>query len=70
MTHSEVSTLPIIAHALNEGKRVFVPYIPKGGRMSMVRVYEGDDLDAHRDGWGIPVVGLERADGSKREDGQ
>jgi 5-formyltetrahydrofolate cyclo-ligase len=70
MPTSEVYTLPIIAHALANGKRVFVPYIPKGGAMSMVRVYDGEDLASNRDGWGIPVVGLDREDGSKREDGE
>ncbi|KAL7414028.1 hypothetical protein BDY24DRAFT_387304 [Mrakia frigida] len=68
MPHSEIQTLPLIADALSKGKRVFVPFIPKGGHMSMVRVYEGEDLGSNRDNWGIPVVGLEREDGSKRED--
>ena len=70
MPHSEIQTLPIISDALSKGKRVFVPFIPKGGHMSMVRVYEGEDLDSNRDNWGIPVVRLEREDGTKREDGE
>ena len=73
MTHSEINTLPIIAHALKAGKRVFVPFIPKGGRMSMVRVYEGEEesLESERDGWGIPVVEETRTEGGeRREDGQ
>lgn len=38
--------------------------------MSMVRVYDGENLASNRDGWGIPVVGLDREDGSQREDGE
>jgi 5-formyltetrahydrofolate cyclo-ligase len=66
MPHSEIDTLPIVAHALSQGKRVFVPHIPEGGRMRMLQVYEGENLDAQRDKWGIPVVGLEREDKSRR----
>lgn len=61
MPHSEVQTLALVQHALAEDKIVWVPFIPKGGRMTMVRLYKDDgEVEWERDGWGIPVVGRER----------
>lgn len=80
LPNSEIETLSIVQHALSQGKNVFVPWTPKkgegDGRMRMVRV-ERDEVGEgsegrekwERDGWGIPVVGLDRK-GKPRDDGE
>jgi 5-formyltetrahydrofolate cyclo-ligase len=71
MPHSEVQTLALVQHALGQDKIVWVPFIPKGGRMTMVRLYKDDgEAEWERDGWGIPVVGRERREHlGPRDDG-
>lgn len=71
MPAAEVQTLPIISHALGEGKAVFVPLLAKGEPlMEMVRIYEGEvEAGLPSDSWGIPVVERCRKDGKERENG-
>lgn len=75
MPHSEIQTLPLVRHALEQGKQVYVPLIPAQGRMTMVRLYDDDGGSGtgdgwERDRWGIPIVGPERPAGQgRREDG-
>jgi len=80
MPIGEVSTHDIAAHALRQGKRVFVPYIhryqpsptdPPVATMEMLALHSLEDLDSlKRDNWGIPtldrtsIAGRENALGS------
>jgi 5-formyltetrahydrofolate cyclo-ligase len=73
MPTSEVQTDPIVRHALQSGKQVFVPYLHKndGGVkgsadgehapkriMDMVALRDVADYEGlERDSWGIPTVG-------------
>ena len=65
MPSGEVSTVPIVEHALSHGKKVFVPYIhhiatPKPGgprkAMDMLSLLDWADYEGlERDKWGIPT---------------
>lgn len=66
MPTGEVSTHAIAVHAIDQGKKVFVPYIHKlqslsNGKtvaeMEMLALHSKEDLESlKRDGWGIPTL--------------
>jgi 5-formyltetrahydrofolate cyclo-ligase len=64
MPKEELSTDSVVRQALAQGKKVFVPYIPKsselttsGSYMEMFALRSQEDLDSlKRDSWGIPTL--------------
>ena len=75
MPTAEISTRAIVLHALQEKKKVFVPYVykfdhsdPRGlkSAMDMVSLQSSEDYESLRpDSWGIPTPGEETMDGRK-----
>ena len=65
MPGREISTHAIVVDALQQGKKVFIPYIyPEAGSkskiMDMLRLNDEQDLaDLKPDGWGIPSLSSE-----------
>jgi 5-formyltetrahydrofolate cyclo-ligase len=66
MPNSELQTAAIVRHALQNGKKVFVPYLHKSdvesagvpkSIMDMVDLYDIADFESlQRDSWGIPTI--------------
>ncbi len=64
MPKGELSTTNIVKEALNQGKKVFVPYIQKSSEstkshtyMEMFALHTQEDLDSLQpDSWGIPTL--------------
>ncbi|KAJ2611754.1 hypothetical protein H4S08_003004 [Coemansia sp. RSA 1365] len=60
MDNGEVQTKPLIRHALDEGKTVYVPRCD-GNVMDMVKLESTQDLDTlPRNKWGIPEPSKDR----------
>jgi len=69
MATGEISTKKIAQHAIDQGKKVFVPYIQRYQQphtqktlleMHMLALHPGEDLDSlKQDRWGIPSLGPE-----------
>ncbi|PIA13651.1 nagb/rpia/CoA transferase-like protein [Coemansia reversa NRRL 1564] len=60
MDNGEVQTKPLIRHALDEGKTVYVPRCD-GSVMDMVRLESSHDLDTlPQNKWGIPEPSKDR----------
>lgn len=72
MPTGEIQTDPIVRHALQSGKKVFVPYLHKPSSpppdtprsvMDMVDLHSLSDYDGlKRDNWGIPTIGSDSVD--------
>ncbi|TGZ80567.1 nagb/rpia/CoA transferase-like protein, partial [Ascodesmis nigricans] len=77
MPSTEIQTTPLVRHALESGKRVYVPYIrpppriaddappaaPAPGVMDMLSLSSIADLESlSRDSWGIPTIPEESVD--------
>lgn len=72
MPTGEVQTDAIVRHALESGKKVFVPYLHKAKApspdtprsvMNMVDLRSLSDYDSlKRDSWGIPTIGADTVD--------
>lgn len=72
MPTGEIQTDAIVRHALESGKKVFVPYLHKAKSpspdrprsvMDMVNLLSVSDYDSlTRDSWGIPTIGADTVD--------
>jgi len=72
MPSSEIQTDAIVRHALQSGKKVFVPYLHKAVNpppntpksvMNMVDIRSLSDYDSlKRDSWGIPTIATDTVD--------
>ena len=72
MPTSEMQTDAIVRHALQSGKRVFVPYLHKSQNptpdtpksvMDMVNLHSLSDYESlKRDSWGIPTISADTVD--------
>lgn len=60
MPKGELRTDGLVRHALESGKKVFVPYISGSGKsstMDMLRLHSQEEFDGlERDSWGIPTL--------------
>lgn len=75
MPTAEISTRTIVLHALQEKKKVFIPYVYKFDQsdsrglksaMDMVSLQSSEDYESLRpDSWGIPTPGEETLNGRK-----
>jgi 5-formyltetrahydrofolate cyclo-ligase len=65
MPGREIATRRLVLQALEDGKKVFVPYIYKSPdtqfrEMDMLQLHSAEDLDSLKpDAWGIPTLGVD-----------